>query len=264
MEMFNVHRRDILNFDNYMDLKKPGFGGPKSAKVYRDASGKKVNTNPKLEGYQRVVQRDAAFSHNVYDPTYKAMTHDLVYKQEKKKPFTYDPYSTAIPVKEIGAVKEGRSCRSFSEFLNEADGGAEMRIPARSFDMAEDILFDKKIDWDGFANTPRGINGKAFTKGGEMVAYFDNDTKELVMLPNAAEMTMPAQMDDYSEEEYPEDEYMDDEFEKTPEEEDDLEIDEPEIENLVTSKKSKEIKEIEDLLTSFEGGPSDYDEEDEF
>jgi hypothetical protein len=262
MEMFNVHRRDILNFDNYMDLKKPGFGGPKSAKVYRDASGKKVNSNPKLEGYQRVVQRDSAFSHNVYDPTYKAMTHDLVYKQEKKKPFTYDPYSTALPVKEVGAVKEGRSCRSFSEFLNEAEG-AEMRIPARSFDMAEDILFDKKIDWDGFANTPRGINGKAFTKGGEMVAYFDNDTKELVMLPNATEMTMPAEMDSYTEEEYPEDEYMDDaEVRETPEEED-LEIDEPEIENLLTSKKSKEIKEIEDLLTSFEDSSPEYDE-DEF
>ena len=39
MEMFDAHRRDILNFDNYMDLKKPGFGGPNSAMALRDGKG---------------------------------------------------------------------------------------------------------------------------------------------------------------------------------------------------------------------------------
>jgi hypothetical protein len=107
MEIFNVKRRDILTFDDYMDLKKPGFGGPMSAKQYKDKKGKLVNKNPKLSSYQRTVERDPAFSNQVYDPTYKAMTHDLVYKQDNKEPFTYtDPYITALPVTQVGPVKE--------------------------------------------------------------------------------------------------------------------------------------------------------------
>ena len=119
--MFNTHRRDILNFDSYMDLKKPGFGGPKSAIELRDARGKLTNQNPKLSGYQRVVERDPAFSHKVYDPTYKALTHDVVYKQANKKPFTYtDPYQTAIPVIEVEPLEEGKSYSSFTKFISEA------------------------------------------------------------------------------------------------------------------------------------------------
>ena len=121
MEMFDAHRRDILNFDNYMDLKKPGFGGPKSAIALRDNRGKLVDSTPKLDGYRRTVERDPAFSHPVYDPTYKAMTHDLVYKQEKKKPFTYDDRRTGIPVVEIEPLKEGKTYTSFQRFINEAD-----------------------------------------------------------------------------------------------------------------------------------------------
>lgn len=121
MEMFDTHRRDILNFDNYMDLKKPGFGGPKSAVALRDARGNKIDKNPKLDGYSRTVERDPAFSHPVYDPTYKAMTHDLVYKQEKKKPFTYDHTRTGIPVVEIEPLEEGKTYTSFTQFINEMD-----------------------------------------------------------------------------------------------------------------------------------------------
>ena len=121
MEMFDTHRRDILNFDNYMDLKKPGFGGPQSAIALRDDRGSKLNKSPKLDGYQRTVERDPAFSHPVYDPTYKAMTHDLVYKQEKKKPFMYDHTITGIPVVEIEPVKEGKTYTSFSKFINETE-----------------------------------------------------------------------------------------------------------------------------------------------
>jgi hypothetical protein len=122
MEMFNTHRRDILTFDNYMDLKKPGFGGPKSAIELRDAKGNINNKSPKLSGYRHTVERDPAFSHPVYNSTYKAMTHDLVYKQEKKKPFTYDdPYHTAIPVIEIEPVEEGKTYTSFKRFISEAE-----------------------------------------------------------------------------------------------------------------------------------------------
>jgi len=119
MEMFDAHRRDILNFDNYMDLKKPGFGGPKSAIALRDSRGSKIDKNPKLDGYLRTVERDPAFSHPVYDPTYKAMTNDLVYKQEKKKPFTYDHTVTGIPVVQLEPVKEGKTYTSFEKFINE-------------------------------------------------------------------------------------------------------------------------------------------------
>ena len=120
MEMFDTHRRDILNFDNYMDLKKPGFGGPASAMPLRDGKGKIVNDKPKLAGFQRTVERDPAFSHPVYDPTYKAMTGDLVYKQEGKKPFTYDDQRTGIPVVQMDPLKEGKAYSSFQKFINEA------------------------------------------------------------------------------------------------------------------------------------------------
>ena len=119
MEMFDTHRRDILNFDNYMDLKKPGFGGPASATALRDGKGKLTNTKPRLAGFQRTVERDPAFSHPVYDPTYKAMTNDLVYKQEGKKAFNYDNTRTGIPVVEIDPLKEGKTYTSFKRFINE-------------------------------------------------------------------------------------------------------------------------------------------------
>jgi hypothetical protein len=224
MEMFNVHRRDIMDFDNYMDLKKPGFGGPSSAKAFRDNSGKKVNKDPRLAEYQRVVNRDPAFSHPVYDPTYKAMTHDLVYKQEKKKPFTYaDPYHTGIPVID---VTEGKCAPSFNSFISESYfdeeqyfspeenektedsqdwnnflgseesyganpmmGGNETRVACRNEEKAEDILLDMKIDWDGWDEAPVG-GGKSFTKDGDIVAYFDDSVRphQLVILPEAETM----------------------------------------------------------------------------
>jgi hypothetical protein len=102
-----------------MDLKKPGFGGPKSAIELRDARGNMNDSDPKLKGFRRTVERDPAFSHPVYDPTYKAMTGDLVYRQEKKKPFTYDDRITGIPVVEIEPVEEGRAYSSFTRFINE-------------------------------------------------------------------------------------------------------------------------------------------------
>jgi hypothetical protein len=141
MEMFDVHRRDILSFDNYMDLKKPGFGGPASAQLYRDRNGNKINKDPKLADYQRTVERDPAFSHPVWNPTYKAMTHDLVYKQEKKKPFTYtDPYLTAVPVVELGEVDEGKSITSFTKFINESveKSLSEIEAELREFEGSEE------------------------------------------------------------------------------------------------------------------------------
>jgi len=136
MEIFNVKRRDIFDFDSYMDLKKPGFGGPNSALQYKDGRGNLVNSKPKLKEYQRQVERHPQFGHQVYDPTYKAMTHDLVYKQSKKKPFTYrDPYLTGVPVVDMTKMQEGLANTSFNLFINEdysnlkkKDNAVEMAI----------------------------------------------------------------------------------------------------------------------------------------
>jgi hypothetical protein len=167
MEMFNVKRRDILDFDNYMDLKKSGFGGPSSAKAYRDSSGKKLNKNPKLDGYQRVVTRDPAFGHSHYDSTYKAVTNDLVYKQEKKKPFTYDD-TRGIPVVVVGEVKEGFALTNFSEFLNEDEGISEIESELRRYEES-DLSDNTESDADDFDkydeydedNLDLGWNGSA-------------------------------------------------------------------------------------------------------
>ena len=110
MEMFNLHRRDVYTFDQYMDLKNPGFGGPSSAEQFMDNKGKRVNKEPKLEQFSRKVKRDEnLFGHEVYNPTYKAMGGDVIHKQEDgKNPYDYpDSYSNqGIPVVEIGEREE--------------------------------------------------------------------------------------------------------------------------------------------------------------
>lgn len=146
MEMFNTHRRDLLGFEDYMDLKKPGFGGPKSAIPLKDAKGKSIDNNPKLAQHRRTVERDPAFSHKVWDSTYKAMTHDLVYKQEGKKPFTYpDPYLTAYPTVEVGEIDENTNVVSFSRFVNENSEPEEGFMPD---DYPEDTYPEGKDETD--------------------------------------------------------------------------------------------------------------------
>jgi hypothetical protein len=127
MDIFDVHRRDVYNFDKYMDLKKPGFGGNDSLIYDRDAKGKKTSNSNKLKDYRRVVKRDPMFKNPHYNSTYKAMTHDLVYKQEGEKPFTYrDPYLTGIATVEVGEYEHEETNESklpkFNDFINEEKG----------------------------------------------------------------------------------------------------------------------------------------------
>lgn len=134
MEIFDVHRRDIYNFDDYMDLKKPGFGGPKSAELLKDNKGKDVNPNRKLTEYQNVVKRDETFKNQVFNPTYKAMGGDLVHKQDVgENPYNYnDLYNNmGIATVDLGKVhsdkpkyfasntNEGR-CTDFISFVLES------------------------------------------------------------------------------------------------------------------------------------------------
>lgn len=122
MESFDVKRRDIYTFDDFMDLKKPGFGGPASAQPLKDSKGKFVNKERKLEKFQNKVERHPSFSHPVFDPTYKAMGGDLVHKQEdEKNPYDYkDSYETmGVPTVEVKSTNEGMCFTDFNEYLFE-------------------------------------------------------------------------------------------------------------------------------------------------
>ncbi len=214
--MFNVNRRDILNFDNYMDLKKPGFGGPASARQLKDARGRRVNPNPKLKEYQRVVERDPMFSHPHYNSTYKAMTHDLVYKQEGKKPFTYrDPYLTAVPTVEYDFANEGRSYESFEQFINESEEGEMMQaepkaaatvLPIRgksdneAIGDAEEKLMAAQVDWDDLVQTKQDkqtgrLRVDFIDADGDLVAYMDHRT--LHIMPEAMGTLSKEKLDYY-------------------------------------------------------------------
>ena len=124
MEMFDVHRRDVHNFDDYMNLKKPGFGGPKSATSLKNAKGKFINKDRKLQGYQRTVKRDDTFSNQVFNPTYKAMGGDLVHKQEVgKNPYDYaDLYDNmGVAMVGVGKANEGMCHTNFTSYLLESE-----------------------------------------------------------------------------------------------------------------------------------------------
>lgn len=125
MDTFDVHRRDVYNFDQYMDLKKPGFGGNDSLIYDRDSNGKKTSESDKLKDYRRVVKRDPLFKNPHYNSTYKAMSHDLVYKQEGEEPVTYkDPYLTGIATVEVGEYEDANESKlgNFTDFINESKG----------------------------------------------------------------------------------------------------------------------------------------------
>lgn len=128
MEIFNVHRKDVHSFDNFMDLKKPGFGGPMSAIRLKDRKGNDVNSDRKLKEYQRTVKRDVTFNSQAYDSTYKAMGGDLVYKQEVgKNPYDYkDTYDTmGIPTTDVSKANEGLCYTNFSLFILESNDDKE-------------------------------------------------------------------------------------------------------------------------------------------
>jgi len=251
MEMFNTHRRDILDFDNYMDLKKPGFGGPNSAIPLKDGRGKLINDEPKLSKYHRTVERHPAFSHPVYDPTYKAMTHDLVYKQEGKKPFKYrDPYLTAVPVIEYDPVEEKKSYTSFTKFINESQESQVEEIVLRgkgdddAISDAEDKLFQKNIDWDNFFISGSGERIDYTDADGDLVAYVDIKARRLYIMPDAAQMPEEKVKFLKGTDSSREEEELDREDDYYRDDEESFKMEEP--------SSPSDIKQIEDLLRSFE------------
>lgn len=193
MDMFDAKRRDILDFEKFMDLKKPGFGGPSSAEAWLGKDGK-PKTEKRLAGYQRTVERHAAFDHPHYNSTYKAMTHDIVYKQEGKKPFTYtDPYQTAMPVIQYNFTNEGMAHETFDSFINEQVGGEQV-VGLRGKtdkdaigDAEEKMMRDLKLKWDNFHQTDGRVD---YTdEDGDLVAYIDLKKRKLYVMPDAAQMS---------------------------------------------------------------------------
>ena len=122
MDMFDVNRRDNPQMDQYMDPKKPPFGGPKEKSDFEGNKRKSLNK------YQRIVQRNRDFEGNLHDPqtgeemnqpnydtTWKAVTRDRVSRDAKKKP-TEVMY--AKPTIATEPVEEGKIMR-FEQFVNE-------------------------------------------------------------------------------------------------------------------------------------------------
>lgn len=114
MDMFNAKDRRNPKMDDFMDLKKPSFGGPNSKKDF-DKSKPEF-----LKGYQRRVERNKDFENGAenpnYDTTWKAVTRDTVHRQAGKKPF--DPMYTTPTFKTSDKIEEGRILR-YNEFVNE-------------------------------------------------------------------------------------------------------------------------------------------------
>lgn len=140
MDMFNAKSRRNPKMDNWMDLSKPGFGGPKEKEDF-DKSKRDF-----LKGYQRVVDRNADFEGgktiNNYDTTWKAVSRDVVSRQAGKKPF--DPmYSTPV-TKTSTKIEEGRIFR-FEEFVNE--NFEEMMNGEEEMPM-DDMPMDEKPELD--------------------------------------------------------------------------------------------------------------------
>lgn len=114
MDTFNVKRRDFPSVDKYLNIKEKPFGGP-SEKVDFDTSKRKT-----LSEYQRIATRNAdfeggAFNHN-YDPTWKAISRDLIHRSANKKPF--EPMYAKPTMATTPAVDESKIFR-FEQFTNE-------------------------------------------------------------------------------------------------------------------------------------------------
>ena len=115
MNIFNTHERRMLDFNDWMNLKKQSYGGPSSLIQLKD------NKSKLLKDYKRLVKRHEIYKHSVYDSTYKAMGGDLVHKQKfGKNPYTYpNPYNnSAFPIIDISKKKMNENyCSDFKTFI---------------------------------------------------------------------------------------------------------------------------------------------------
>jgi len=177
-----------------MNLKNPGFGGPKSAQKLRSDNGKIINSDRKLQNFQHTVERHEAFKHDVYNPTYKAMGGDLVNKQEKgENPYDYDDLydnmgiatvergskHTSKPKYEVGHTNEGK-CYDFATFVLES--AAPENEEEIWEDCEEEIEDDEELKegkkWIGDAiKQPGALRKKMGKKEGEKITIGEIDKK---------------------------------------------------------------------------------------
>lgn len=141
MEMFNVKRRDNPSMDNWSDIKKPAFGGPKEKADFDKA--KKI----KLKEYQRIVERNpdaegGRFNPN-YDSAWKGFTSDIIYRTAKKK--SYEPMYAKTTIAVIDAIEEGNIIR-FEEFINENIKNKFDEEEEDQFYLEEDNDVDDEVD----------------------------------------------------------------------------------------------------------------------
>ena len=141
MEMFNVKRRDNPSMDNWSDIKKPAFGGPKEKADFDKAK------KTKLKEYQRIVERNpdaegGRFNPN-YDSAWKGFTSDIIYRTAKKK--SYEPMYSTPTIAVINAIEEGNIIR-FEEFINENIKNKFDEEEEDQFYLEEDNDVDDEVD----------------------------------------------------------------------------------------------------------------------
>lgn len=257
MEMFDVNRRDVYNFDDYMNLKKLGFGGPKSAQLLKDSKGKRIKSNPKLEGYQRTVKRHEAFNHQVFDPTYKALGGDLVHKQEVgKNPYDYPDLYDRMGIATVDMGKytgrtddhmKNKANESFSNFLNESacQCGGNCKCKSKLVKESDGDLTGKRVRLikmeDEYTNLKEGDEGTVMSIDGLGQIHVKWDSgSTLALIPEIDEFEVISDeseeiedIESENEENWIEDSEQDDEYEgEESEEEIELEDDNFEDEEL--------------------------------
>ena len=108
MDQFNLKQKDVYNFDDFMDLSKPGFGGPKSGIKFE------ATKEPKqLSKWRRVVKRYAPAENGVFNPNYDGHWAAINKDRANRDANTYSNERG----KYIDDLKHGRSLPTLESFL---------------------------------------------------------------------------------------------------------------------------------------------------
>ena len=151
MDMFDVKRKDLPDTKRYMDPKAKPFGGPLERTAF-DTSKRK-----NLEGYQRVINRNADFEggkfNTNYDPTWKAITRDIISRSNNKKPF--EPVMAKTTIATTPAVVEETRIARFEQFV------------AENFNSGGDFNMFQEAEEEETPGMPGMPGGEEGAEGGE-------------------------------------------------------------------------------------------------
>jgi hypothetical protein len=108
MDLYNLRQKDIYNFDEFMDIKKPAFGGPNSGLKF-DAK-----KEPKqLKGWRRVVKRYAPAENGVFNPNYDGQWRAIGMDRASRDAGV----EQEVKAKYIDDLKHGRSLPTYESFM---------------------------------------------------------------------------------------------------------------------------------------------------